>query len=301
MSWHMANRVAAIAAAHAHDAFEVDPTRTPIQVAPAIARAELPLMWQPMPSLFGAYVANPGEPAGILVNNRLSRTVRRHTAAHELGHHWLGHTTSLDLGVDADSEHQPNVVGHRNTPAEKAAEAFAAWFLMPRRGVATTMKQLQLAGIESADQAYQLALHLGTSFLATVRQLASLRLITAEQARAWSRIAPATIKRRLIGELLDTTRDVDVWHLGRGRGRVIHASPADMLIVPTRDGLEAIEGPMTIKARTTRGVVLTGSSVEAPATALIHTCDDVITVVIEPRPHGLDLPGIVDPAAAESM
>ena len=36
--------------------------------------------------MFGAYLANPGADLGILVNNRPSRAIRRHSAAHELGH-----------------------------------------------------------------------------------------------------------------------------------------------------------------------------------------------------------------------
>ncbi|MBF6127837.1 ImmA/IrrE family metallo-endopeptidase [Nocardia brasiliensis] len=301
VSWRVANTVAAIAAAQALGDLEVDPRRTPIQIAPAISQCELPLIWRPLPRLFGVYLDNPGQDRGILVNNGLTRAVRRHTAAHELGHHRLGHETTLDFGLDADPVHD-RADDPRQSSKEKAAEAFAAWFLMPRRGVLTTMRELGLPRITAAAQVYQLALHLGTSYAATVRHLATLRLISATEERAWSKIAPATFKRAMTGDLLDTTRDVDTWHLGRGHRRVLYTSPGDLLIVPAPQEITRIEGAVNPIEQTPAGaaVLRCGTPDEDSDPARIYTASGAITVVVEPRPYGLDRSGIAFAAQTES-
>ena len=82
----MAHRVAGIAAVNlrrrlglADDGY--------VDAFTALQRADLVVMGQPMPGLFGAYLpAGPGRHGGILLNSTMSEATIRHTAAHELGH-----------------------------------------------------------------------------------------------------------------------------------------------------------------------------------------------------------------------
>lgn len=134
MSWQVANRVASIAAAQAHDELSIDPTVFPVPVATAINTAGVTLMWQALPRIFGAYINDAEATPGILINNQLNRASRRQTAAHELGHHLLLHGSAVDddifgAGAKADST-RPFW-----SASERAAEAFGHWFLMPRRAV----------------------------------------------------------------------------------------------------------------------------------------------------------------------
>lgn len=246
-------------------------------------------MWKPMPGLFGAYLANPDSDPGILVNSRLTRAVRRQSAAHELGHHRLGHSTSFDYSAGEDPARALGTAVRRWTPEEKAAEAFAAWFLMPRRAVLATLADLALPQIMRASQVYQLALHLGTGYATTVRHLVSLRLLTAEDAEAWARIPPARFKRDLAGALLDSTRDVDVWHLGRGQLRTLHTSPDDLLLVPSDTQVLGTDGAVTPLTDEHQGQLLRcEAAVEEPSVATIHTRTADIAIVVEPRPYGID-------------
>ena len=140
LNWQQANRVANVAAARALGALEVDLTMPSVDVVAAIGRAELALLWRPMPHLFGLYFNEPESNLGILVNNGLPLGARRHTAAHELGHHTLKHASSIDdgstiaIGGAVDPFPKPGKT-RRWTDQEMCAEAFAAWFLMPRKVV----------------------------------------------------------------------------------------------------------------------------------------------------------------------
>jgi Zn-dependent peptidase ImmA (M78 family) len=242
LTWRLAHRIASIAAVQAHEELSIDTARAPIDVAAAIGRAGVELMYQPLPALFGAYLADSCV-AGILVNSRMSRAVRRQTAAHELGHHRLGHGTVYDAGASDDTS--ASLPGAAGAPAvERTAEAFAAWFLMPRRAVRTVLSALGYAPPLSAAQVYQIALRLGTSYATTARHLVSLRLATAEQCRGWVAVPPGRIKRQLAGEMLDGTAGVDVWDLTPAPGTIV-ASPGDVLVVagdrPEVDGAVALQ------------------------------------------------------------
>src|SRR6266404_355005 len=177
MQWQDAHRSAMLAAAHAHKDYGVDTTRR-IDVFAVIEQAELILGFEPMPKLSGAYYAG----AGVLINANHPLARQRYTAGHELGHHVFGHETSVDPLVDpltswGATTHWP--------PHEKQAEAFAAWFLMPKRLVETSLEQLELQRPQTAEDVYAVALRLGTSFEATARHLRNLRLAEASQVKAW--------------------------------------------------------------------------------------------------------------------
>lgn len=304
MSWQLAHRVAHIAASQAHAALGVDPAVFPVQMAPAIDRAGLELMWQPMPNLFGAYLDVPGGVAGILVNNRMTRATRRQTAAHELGHHRLGHGEHLgDCTVDPQAGPASIRRGRGWSADEKAAEAFAAWFLMPRKAVLQALACQRLVRPTGPADSYRLSLLLGTSYRATVRHLPSLKLASAADAAAWGRIAPATLKRRLVAGAVTSTQDLDVWEVDHlADATTLYASPSDLLVIRDPVCLVDVTGPALELGVAERDSV--DGNIDGRITIL--SCRDIATggssavtlsdsggirrrrlhVVVEPRPHG---------------
>jgi len=99
MNWGEAHRIAMVAAAHAHSDLHIDSDRR-IDVFRVIEAEGLVLGFQPSPHLSGAYISEPGTKAGIFINANHPLARQRYSAAHELGHHLLGHGTSVDPETD---------------------------------------------------------------------------------------------------------------------------------------------------------------------------------------------------------
>jgi Zn-dependent peptidase ImmA (M78 family) len=128
-----------------------------VDIFQIIERAGVWLMFQPTRRLFGAYQRR-GEAAGIILNSNHPSTLQRYTAAHEYGHHVLGHQESLD-----DQEHIEVFTPGLND-LEVAAQAFAADFLIPLQVVNHALRIMDLPIRQpnlSAVDAYKLSLHLG--------------------------------------------------------------------------------------------------------------------------------------------
>ena len=110
---------------------------------------------------------------GIIVNSQHPLTLQRYTAAHEYGHHALGH--------DASADDESGFTGDRQNLQEVAAQAFAGEFLMPLQLVNYTLRTMGLPGQYlplTARQMYQLALELGVSYGAAVTQLVGQHKLT---------------------------------------------------------------------------------------------------------------------------
>ena len=96
-------------------------------------------MFKPMQHLLGAYI-KPNGATGIILNTEPPLGIQRVAAAHELGHLTLGH------GPHADGEdilHRRPMAGDRLSmqapPDERAADAFASYFLLPQSLIANQM------------------------------------------------------------------------------------------------------------------------------------------------------------------
>jgi Zn-dependent peptidase ImmA (M78 family) len=190
--WDVAHRVASIAAVHAHRDYGIDRSGY-VDVFAAIEAANIDCMGQPLPRLLGMYVAPQDDGPAILVNSGQDEIGIRHSASHELGHHVLGHTTCLD-------EDPFTRWGDGTWPDdEKTAEAFAAWFLMPPPAIHNAMRLTGLQAPRDGADAYQIARWLGTSYAGTVRHLVNVRLARPQQAHAWSRIPPGSLRRAAQG------------------------------------------------------------------------------------------------------
>lgn len=242
MRWDVAHRVASIAAVQAHRDYGID-RDVYVDVFGAIRAAGIDCMAQPMPRLLGIYRTPDDLGPAILVNSGQDEIGIRHSAGHELGHHALKHSSHYDQGPFAQW-------GDGSWPDdEKTAEAFAAWFLMPLPAVRTA---LRLTGIErprDGGDVYQIARWLGTSYAGTARHLVSLRLARPQQASAWARTTPASLRRRAQGVANDPPGHV--WVLRpSANGAVAHVTAGDrlhLLLSPAVVGIEAPTGVTCIR------------------------------------------------------
>ncbi len=221
LSWSRIHLLAARDASRAHRDLDVDTTR---QIDPfaALERAGILVLRRRLDHLAGLYL--PSDPRdgrdvpAVLVNVAHPPSKQRFTAAHELGHHRRDHDVSLDNDTEWLARGEASA-----SERERMAEAFAAWFLMPKRLVVATLTALGLhTDALTADGAYALSLQLGTSYAATVRHLADMNLLTTRRGEQLLRVAPQSIKKELGGldVAADTRRDVHLFHVGRPDARV---------------------------------------------------------------------------------
>lgn len=183
------------------------------------------LMFQPLRALFGFYRRLSGV-AGIVINANHPASLQRYTAAHEYGHHVLGHGFSLDevrnidgaRGVDEAREFEEalavrSLAEIADPRHEAAAQAFAGTFLMP---VQVVNRVLLTRGFDRDHpqlgpvDVYELSLEFGTSYEATVTQLAVLEKITWTEARKL-RLPPIEIKTALAAGRRPQDTRADVW------------------------------------------------------------------------------------------
>jgi Zn-dependent peptidase ImmA (M78 family) len=115
-------------------------------------------------SIDGIYVKDAQSDIGFIYLNRAKPLRRqRFTAAHEFGHHLLGHHDELDADVFADSQNDE----------ERAANRFAAEFLIPRPGLIKFISQHGLDVTRLADT-IQVANHFGVTLQPVLIQLRTI-------------------------------------------------------------------------------------------------------------------------------
>lgn len=181
-----------------------------VDVYGTIARLGVPLMFTRLEGLLGAYYREPRP--GILVTTERPSSQQRYTAAHELGHHHLGHTPSLDdESILRRSQHRPST---RAELQEAEAEAFAATFLLPRWLLDWHCERQNWTDSDLADpiNAYQLALRVGISFQAAVWTMHQYRVFDRATALKLSGLKLKSVKQRLLkGYQPANFRETDVW------------------------------------------------------------------------------------------
>jgi len=244
ITWTDAHQRAAVLASQVHADLHIDLTK-PVDVFTAAEQLGLVLAFTDLGPTSGIYIPG-GRSSGILVHSGHPRTRQRYTAGHELGHHMFGH--ALEADIDFEGELRRNMQGFPDH--EKEAEAFGAWFLMPRRLMRAGLAELGIETVESPFDVYSLSLWLGTSYTATARQLGTTRLITNAQADRWAQIAPKAVKSALAGRHAPDDLRNDVWWLDAEMSvRHIEARPGDRLVVtaaevPSSGFVWRVAGPL---------------------------------------------------------
>jgi len=227
ISWGDAHVRAAAAASELQADLNIDLTR-PVDVFDAVRRLGLVLAFAPLGGVSGLYLPEHPTP-GILLHSGHPRTRQRYTAGHELGHHVFGHAAEVDVDLEGALQ-RGNV--DRWPDHEKEAEAFGAWFLMPRRLIRQGLRDLGINRPSDPLDVYALSLWLGTSYTATARQLAAVRLVDSGDSARWAKVQPRTVKQALAGEMVPDDLHNDVWWLdARHHRQPIDARPGDRLII----------------------------------------------------------------------
>lgn len=263
MTWKQAHQEAMFAAAEAHDEYGVDTSRR-IDVFATIDAASIDLLFKPIGAaglylpakLFGA--------DGIVINSDHPLALQRYSASHELGHHHFGHEPDLDLEHELvarpDREQLPD--------EEKLAEAFASWFLAPPELVDVILEQIGVERPQAPRDVYQLALRLGTSYMAACYHLPSLKLLDARVANQWAQLELRRLKEEITPQPRPEGWHYDVWALGEGDRDADH-------VVRAGDRL-AIDVGGTWEVELPPGFAL----VDDTATTLFPTASDTIVIDI---------------------
>lgn len=192
-----------------------------------IDRAGIWLMFQPLNRLYGFY-QRIEDVAGIVVHSGHPIALQRYTAAHEYGHHVLGHIRSLD-GRD-EIEGRPSEV--EDPLAEIAAQAFAGAFLIPLHLLNQTAAALDInIEMPAPQDVYSLAVRFGVSYQAMRTQLRAYGLLDRVAFEQLD-VSPLKIKEELGGGEPPTDHRADLWVVEHGvaPGRVA-LQVADEVIV----------------------------------------------------------------------
>ena len=234
VTWADAHARAAVRASQLHADLDID-LEKPIDVFHAVQRLGIVLAFSDLGATSGLYLPATTHQRfpGILLNSQHPRSRQRYTAGHELGHHSFKHS----IEVDGDLEDHLELGRERGTlegwpDREKEAEAFGAWFLMPRRLLRAGLARQGLTAPKRPLDVYALSLWLGTSYVATARQLGTTRLVDAGTAARWAALRPKSLKAALSQGLNVTSYRSDVWWLDqRSNGQPIDLRPGDRVVL----------------------------------------------------------------------
>ena len=179
-----------------------------IDIFQEIDHAGIWLMFQPLKNLYGFY-QRIGDAAGVVVHSGHPRPLQRFTAAHEYGHHVLGHSHSFD--TQAEIEGHPTDAA--DPLAEIAAQAFAGALLMPLHLVNRVAAEHNTDfASPSPSQVYLLAVRFGVSYQAMRTQLRAYDLVTADVFGELD-VPPVKIKESLGNGEAPADRRADLWVL----------------------------------------------------------------------------------------
>jgi Zn-dependent peptidase ImmA (M78 family) len=191
----------------------------------------VPVLARPLDRLLGAFLRE--EQPGILVNSARPVGLVHMTCAHELGHYFLGHSTTTDAHID---------YGNGADMQERQADWFAYALLTPRWLVSKLMqrKGWTVGSFQDAVAIYQLSLRLGISFSGAVWQLQRHNILSLASARGLSQIPPEKIKRSLSPMPLDDVANQDVW--------LLDSRDQDMILEPRENDKFVMQLPSRVSA-----------------------------------------------------
>jgi Zn-dependent peptidase ImmA (M78 family) len=186
--------------------------------------ANLAVMKRKLLDLLGGFFRD--KQSGILVNIDRPPGMVHMTCAHELGHYFLGHETTVDQVLD---------YGPQGDTKEREADWFAYHLLMPRSLIVDVMRRKgwRLNDLKNPNTLYQLSLRLGTSFTATYWTLVSLEMLSVGPAESHklSQTSLQRLKHDLATWAPQQTLS-DVWLLDENdRDRILEPRLQDRFIV----------------------------------------------------------------------
>jgi Zn-dependent peptidase ImmA (M78 family) len=139
-----------------------------------------------------------GKPANILVSSLRPLGRRAFTCAHELGHHWFGHGSTIDQLQEDERD-------DASKPDEVLANAFAAFFLMPTVVVRTAFAARGWPMTAPTPvQLFTIACELGVGYATLLNHLSyTLREINASTRAELKKWTPQRIRKQLLADEAD--------------------------------------------------------------------------------------------------
>jgi hypothetical protein len=185
-------------------------------------RERLQVLLRPMDTLLGAFIRD--DVSGILINSERSAGLIHMTCAHELGHYFMGHSSTADDSLD----YGPQAARH-----EQEADWFAYQLMVPRALLAHVMRRKgwNLQSLTDPRILYQLSLRLGISYTAMAWSLVRHKLMAPDEVKRLIKVQPLAIKEELLaGQSFDARKEV--WLLDeRDRDSVLEPRAEDRLVV----------------------------------------------------------------------
>jgi len=205
-----------------------------IDIFAMLVEHDIPVMFQPLENLLGAFVDYPDN--GIMVTSQRPLPVQRFTAAHELGHKVLGHEASFDeeevlsRGLFAgEGEYDRR---------EIQANAFASQLLTPSWLLARHMKGQGWTRDDLSDPVvvYQLSLRMGSSYTATCYAIEQANGIDALTRERLLKVKPKAIKRSLVSPYERENWYGDIWLVtSRDNGMLLEGGRSDLIVVQVEE------------------------------------------------------------------
>lgn len=212
---------------------KLEQTPGSVDVFAAIVQLNIPLLFEPLQGLLGAYL--PGPFPGILVSTERNLAIQRFTGAHELGHAYMKHDGSLD---DQSMVERAPFGSHAYEPNEAAADAFAASFLVPRwlLEIHAGRHHWNAHSLLDPVTAYQMSLRVGASYDATCRSLKHHGIIDGRGLEKLLEVQPKKIKQGILDGYKLETWHPDVWVLSESDGGTrIQGGPKDIFVLRLRE------------------------------------------------------------------
>jgi Zn-dependent peptidase ImmA (M78 family)/predicted secreted protein len=205
-----------------------------IDIFDCLKQLDVVTVCRPLDGLLGAYTTH-NQTHGVLVSTNRRLPIQRFTAAHELGHFWLKHGTSIDSeeSIDKARNSKGNAPLH-----EVEAEAFASEFILSKALVGYTIRRQNYSKSElkHPDIIYQLSLRLGASYSATRVAMQNHNFISLHESSQAAAVSPKIIKERLLRDLGLRASHPDVFHLTENdNGSYILSGPEDTVIIELQE------------------------------------------------------------------
>jgi len=174
-------------------------------------------------SMEGFYFKGP--PSNILISSLRPVARRAFTCAHELGHNWFGHGSTIDkLQEDERDDNQK--------PDEILANAFASFFLMPTVAVRAAFATRDWSMSNPTPiELFTVACELGVGYLTLLNHLSyTLREISPAKREDLKKWTPQRIRKTLLGDeadeaiiLVDRHSAAPTYDVEKGSGVVLPA------------------------------------------------------------------------------
>lgn len=200
-----------------------------VDIFNAIDACNIELMFGDLKNLLGFCVNEPSE--GILITSARPLAIQRFTAAHELGHLYMGHHGSVDKENDIVDYQDVNAI--ENSEFEISANAFASEFLQPKELVLSNIKAARITSRKNLNEiaVYKLSLVMGLSYRATCWGLHTHDILEFSEVNKLASVQPKKIKEAILNDKKIGASFGNVWSVRQGENPFILGTPEDLIVV----------------------------------------------------------------------